>query len=124
MAILRKPGTVIPLHLPTEAPYPPGDRVVVWARVPDKGTYLQCEEICGANLGNYETARRVIGLLADRIENLKRDDGKDFKLEIESGGYLTDECATWLSPYLNEIATVCLNAGKLTPVDRKNCSSP
>lgn len=124
MAILRKPGTVIPLHLPSEASLPPEERVLLWVRVPDKGTYLQCEGICGADLGNYETARRSIGLLADRIENLKRDDGKEFKLERESGGYLTDECATWLSPYLNELATLCLNAGKLTPVDRKNCSSP
>lgn len=124
MAILRKPGTLIPVHLPSEVSLPAGDRVTAWLRVLDKGTYLQCEDICGANLGNFETGRRVIGLVCDRLDGVVTEDGKPFDLARDPSGFLTDDCATWLAPYLNELATLCLNAGKLTPADRKNCSSP
>ena len=112
------------MHLPSESALPASDRVIVWVRVPDKGTYLQCEQICGMDLGNFETSRRVVGLLADRLENMNRDDGKPFELQRDPSGYLTDDCAAWLSPYLNELGTLCLNSGRLTPVDRKNSSSP
>lgn len=126
MAILRKPGTVIPVYLPSEASkVKDEDRVVVWIRVPDKGTYLQVEEICGSDFGNFETSRRVIGLLVDRIDNLKTEAGEDFKLEKDgTSGYLTDDCAAWLAPYINEIGALCVNSGRLTPAERKNCSSP
>jgi hypothetical protein len=124
VAILRKPGSIIPVFLPSEHALPAAERVVVWVRIPDKGIFLQCEQICGLDLGNFETSRRIVGLLTERLENIHHDDGTPFELERDASGYLTDECAAWLSPYLNELGTLCLNSGRLMPVDRKNCSSP
>jgi hypothetical protein len=121
MPILRKPGSIVACYLPMEMRRPVNERMIVHLRIPDRTMYAELESILGLDgLSSFEVARRVVGLSVDRIENLKYPDGSDFQLDREKSGYLTPDCAEWLTPYLQAMTNLVTTTTELSEADRKN----
>lgn len=122
MTILRRPGSLICVHLPAEHYLPEDDRMRVWLKVPTQALYLEIEEIAKKAQSNFESARQIVGIMVDRIENVFLDDEKQkpFELDREKSGFLTLACAELINPYLDNIAGLIIEMPRLKDIDRKN----
>lgn len=124
MTMLRRPGSIVAVHLPSEHYKPEEDRMVVHVKVPNQALFSEIEQISGGDFSNFEVGRRVVGLIVDRIDNLfvtgSNGEPEPFSLDREKSGYLTIECAEWISCYLSELVHLILELPKMKEVDRKN----
>ena len=122
--ILQTPGATIRVMLQSTLDLPPDEQVFVELRVLDRGERQWIDGMRESGLPSFEIARRCIGKQVLSIEGLKIQSGEPWEMARGPDGFLTNTAAEFLIPIQIELITMIGQGATLTPIEKKQPSSP
>lgn len=138
MAILRRPGSIVEVELPSDRDEPEEERGVVSIRVPDQAFRKEMERKVGiaqrskSQVAIDDAMRWVLGQAIVGLRNIRvlNESGKEEELTLEIDGErsascrLTQRCYEQLAPIVLELSGLIMGCGRVSASERKNFSSP